>query len=196
MRGTGRFNLAQGLTALSVGIGAGLSNLTGGYVVQWFGYPAGFLTLAGRGRLRAGGVRHLHAGNPCRRGRPGVTGTLLASPWLSWAIAALATAGVIVRPFGWPECVWAVPGAALLVLLGLLPSPGAGRGVAKGTDVYLFLTGMMLLSELARQEGLFDWLAAHGRRRRAARPPGCSRWSSPWARSSPSSCPTTRPPWC
>ncbi len=46
MRGTGRFNLAQGLMALSVGVGAGLSNLTGGFVVQWFGYPAGFLTLA------------------------------------------------------------------------------------------------------------------------------------------------------
>jgi predicted MFS family arabinose efflux permease len=47
MRGTGRFNLAQGLTALAVGIGAGLSNATAGYVVQWFGYPAGFLYLAG-----------------------------------------------------------------------------------------------------------------------------------------------------
>jgi predicted MFS family arabinose efflux permease len=46
MRGTGRFNLAQGLTALSVGIGATLSNATSGYVVQWFGYPAGFLYLA------------------------------------------------------------------------------------------------------------------------------------------------------
>jgi predicted MFS family arabinose efflux permease len=46
MRGTGRFNLAQGLTALSVGIGATLSNTTAGYVVQWFGYPAGFLYLA------------------------------------------------------------------------------------------------------------------------------------------------------
>jgi arsenical pump membrane protein len=32
--------------------------------------------------------------------------------------------------------------------------------VAKETDVYLFLTGMMLLSELSRQEGLFDWMAA------------------------------------
>src|SRR5437879_3718516 len=30
----------------------------------------------------------------------------------------------------------------------------------KGIDVYLFLTGMMLIAELARQEGLFDWLAA------------------------------------
>lgn len=46
MRGTGRFNLAQGLTALAVGIGAALSNVTAGYVVQWFGYPTGFLYLA------------------------------------------------------------------------------------------------------------------------------------------------------
>lgn len=45
MRGTGRFNLAQGLTALAVGIGATLSNVTAGFVVQWFGYPAGFLYL-------------------------------------------------------------------------------------------------------------------------------------------------------
>lgn len=32
--------------------------------------------------------------------------------------------------------------------------------VAKGSDVYLFLTGMMLLSEVARREGLFDRVAA------------------------------------
>ncbi len=47
MRGTGRFNLAQGLAALAVGVGASLSNLTAGYVVQWFGYSPGFLYLAG-----------------------------------------------------------------------------------------------------------------------------------------------------
>jgi predicted MFS family arabinose efflux permease len=46
MRGTGRFNLAQGLVALSTGLGAAISNLTAGFVVQAFGYAAGFLTLA------------------------------------------------------------------------------------------------------------------------------------------------------
>lgn len=46
MRGTGRFNLAQGLVALCVGIGASLSNASAGYVVQWFGYANGFLYLA------------------------------------------------------------------------------------------------------------------------------------------------------
>jgi arsenical pump membrane protein len=85
---------------------------------------------------------------------------LTASPWTVWGIAAAATAGVIFRPFFWPEFIWAVTGAALLLALGLLSPSDALAGVAKGTDVYLFLIGMMLLAELARQEGLFDWLAA------------------------------------
>ena len=78
-----------------------------------------------------------------------------------WAIALLATAGVIVRPFKWPEAIWAVAGAALLVVAGLMPPRAALGAVGKGGDVYLFLAGMMLLSEVARREGLFDWLAAH-----------------------------------
>ena len=77
----------------------------------------------------------------------------------TWGIAALATLGVITRPFSWPEAVWAVLGAALLVLFGLMPAGTAWEGVLKGTDVYLFLIGMMLMSEVARKEGLFDWLA-------------------------------------
>lgn len=77
-----------------------------------------------------------------------------------WAIASLATAGVIARPMRWPEWIWAASGAALLVLTGLMPLPAAGAAVAKGLDVYLFLTGMMLLSEAARQHGVFDWVAA------------------------------------
>jgi arsenical pump membrane protein len=77
-----------------------------------------------------------------------------------WIIAAAATAGVIVRPFGWPEAIWAASGAALLTALGLITPAEAWSGIGRGVDVYLFLTGMMLLAEIARGEGLFDWLAA------------------------------------
>ena len=78
----------------------------------------------------------------------------------TWAIAALSTAGVIVRPMRWPEWIWAVAGAVLLVVAGLMPLGAAGGAVAKGLDVYLFLTGMMLLSETARTHGVFEWVAA------------------------------------
>ena len=81
------------------------------------------------------------------------------SVFLSWGIAIAATAGVITRPFKWPEAVWAVAGALLLVSLGLLPVDLAVEAVGKGTDVYLFLFGMMVLSEVGRREGLFDWVA-------------------------------------
>lgn len=82
-----------------------------------------------------------------------------------WAIAAVATIGVIVRPFGAPEAIWAVLGAAILVATGLISFQDALTGIGKGTDVYLFLFGMMLLAETARAEGLFDWAAAHATRR-------------------------------
>jgi len=77
----------------------------------------------------------------------------------TWCIAALATAGVIVRPWRLPEAVWAVGGAALLVVAGLVPPDRAWSAVGRGVDVYLFLAGMMVLAEVARHEGLFDWLA-------------------------------------
>ncbi|MGV8919166.1 MAG: arsenic transporter [Pseudomonas sp.] len=80
---------------------------------------------------------------------------------LIWTVAALATFGVILRPWHVPEYVWALIGAAVLTLFGLIPFTAALSAVAKGTDVYLFLIGMMVLAELARQEGLFDWLAMY-----------------------------------
>jgi arsenical pump membrane protein len=82
------------------------------------------------------------------------------SPHLTtWMIATFATAGVVLRPFNLPEAIWAAAGAVLLVALQQISPQEALTGVAKGTDVYLFLTGMMLLAETARHEGLFDWLA-------------------------------------
>ncbi len=74
-------------------------------------------------------------------------------------IAATATVGVAFRPFKLPEAVWAVAGSIALVAFGFLPASSALAAAAKGNDVYLFLIGMMLLSETARREGLFDWIA-------------------------------------
>jgi arsenical pump membrane protein len=79
---------------------------------------------------------------------------------LTWLIAFVSTAGVILRPWRVPEAIWAVAGAVALVMLGLMPPNAALRAIGNGTDVYLFLIGMMLLSEAARREGLFDHVAA------------------------------------
>ena len=45
MRGTGRYNLAQGAIATMVGIGASLSGIAAGEVVDHFGYAIAFLAL-------------------------------------------------------------------------------------------------------------------------------------------------------
>lgn len=79
---------------------------------------------------------------------------------ITWSIAGLTALGVVTRPFRWPEAIWAVLGAALLVALRLIGPADVWAGISKGFDVYLFLIGMMLLSELARREGLLDWVAA------------------------------------
>ena len=78
-----------------------------------------------------------------------------------WIVAALATCGVILRPWRVPEFVWAMGGAIVLTVSGLIPPHVALQAIGEGLDVYLFLIGMMVLAELARQQGLFDWLAMY-----------------------------------
>ncbi|WP_263383056.1 arsenic transporter [Granulicella arctica] len=75
-------------------------------------------------------------------------------------IVAVSIALMLTRPRGIPEVWWISGGALLLIVLRLVPLKLAGQAVAKGSDVYLFLIGMMLLSELAREHGVFDWLAS------------------------------------
>jgi arsenical pump membrane protein len=67
---------------------------------------------------------------------------------------------MLVRPRGIPEVYWIGGGAILLIALRLVPLTLAGKAVAEGSDVYLFLIGMMLLSELASEHGVFDWLSS------------------------------------
>ncbi|HUZ61062.1 MAG TPA: arsenic transporter [Hanamia sp.] len=77
-----------------------------------------------------------------------------------WIIALLSVACIIIRPFHLSEAVWVVAGSLLLLAMHLILPAEALTGIEKGTDVYLFLIGMMLLAETAREENLFDWLAA------------------------------------
>src|SRR6185437_9729502 len=76
------------------------------------------------------------------------------------AIVLLSVALMLLRARRIAEAYWVCGGAALLVALRLISLALAGKAIAEGTDVYLFLTGMMLLSELARIFGVFDWVAS------------------------------------
>ncbi|HEX4310185.1 MAG TPA: arsenic transporter [Acidobacteriaceae bacterium] len=78
--------------------------------------------------------------------------------WI-WILALTSIVLMLVRPRGLPEWVWIGGSAVLLVATRLLPAGIALHAIGEGVDVYLFLTGMMILAELAREEGVFDWVA-------------------------------------
>src|SRR5580658_6509367 len=67
---------------------------------------------------------------------------------------------MLMRPRGIAEVYWIGGGAVLLIVLRLVSFDLAGKAIARGSDVYFFLVGMMLLSELAREHGVFDWLSS------------------------------------
>ncbi len=75
-------------------------------------------------------------------------------------IVGISIVLMLIRPKNIAEVYWIGGGALLLVLLRLVPFKLAGKAVGEGTDVYLFLIGMMLLSELAREHGVFDWVSS------------------------------------
>ncbi len=76
------------------------------------------------------------------------------------AIVLLSILLMLLRPRGIAEVWWIGAGAVLLIVFGLVPLRLAVHAIAEGTDVYLFLAGMMLLSELARFYGVFDWASS------------------------------------
>ncbi|HEY3936348.1 MAG TPA: arsenic transporter [Bryobacteraceae bacterium] len=93
-----------------------------------------------------------------------MTALLFTTHWqiaAIWLISLVSIAFVLIRPRALPEAWWAVSGAALLVASQLISVHSAARAIGKSVDVCLFLTGMMIVSELARREGVFDWLAGH-----------------------------------
>jgi arsenical pump membrane protein len=82
------------------------------------------------------------------------------APTLLSLIVAISILLMLVRPRDLPEVYWIGAGVALLLATRLITLRLAGHAVTKASDVCLFLIGMMLLSELAREHGVFDWLSS------------------------------------
>jgi arsenical pump membrane protein len=76
------------------------------------------------------------------------------------SIVALSILLMLIRPRDIAEVYWISGGAVLLVVLRLVSLDLAAKAIARGSDVYFFLVGMMLLSELAREHGVFEWLSS------------------------------------
>jgi arsenical pump membrane protein len=84
---------------------------------------------------------------------------LLAHILLS-LIVGVSVLLMLVRPRNVPEVYWIAGGVLLLLIFRLVPLQPAARAAVKALDVCLFLIGMMMLSELAREHGVFDWLSS------------------------------------
>lgn len=76
------------------------------------------------------------------------------------AIFVATLAAVLTRPRGLNEGVAALLGAALMLLIGAVSPGTALRVLAEHGDVFLFFLGMLTLTALAEQAGIFVWLAA------------------------------------
>ncbi len=85
---------------------------------------------------------------------PILTRTILVS-----IIALFTLGGIMIRPFKLDEARIALAGAALLLLLGLIPPLDALVTLLSDWNIFLFFLGMMTLSTMADAAGLFDWLA-------------------------------------
>lgn len=84
---------------------------------------------------------------------------IFSQPWLVAIVILAGMAAMLTRWRGRTEAFWATA-TALALLASLQVSPAqALHGIIRGHDVYLFLVGMMIVAELARRTGLFDWLA-------------------------------------
>jgi arsenical pump membrane protein len=67
--------------------------------------------------------------------------------------------GLLLRAFSWSEARWALLTAGILLVLGQVKPGQAVHAIWQGQQVYLFLAGMMLVAELARRTGVFDYIA-------------------------------------
>ncbi|WJV50819.1 SLC13 family permease [Streptomyces flavofungini] len=76
----------------------------------------------------------------------------------------------VIRPFGRPEAVFAVPAAALVIVTGAIPLDDVRDEAARLGPVIGFLAAVLVLAKLCDDEGLFR---------------ACGTWTARWARHRP-----------
>ncbi|MEU5401771.1 SLC13 family permease [Streptomyces sp. NPDC005963] len=94
----------------------------------------------------------------------------MSGAWAT-ALAALLLVVVllaaVVRPWGWPEAVIAVPAAVVAIATGLLPLDRAWQEAEQLGPVIGFLAAVLVLAQLCDDEGLFRacgaWMARAAR---------------------------------
>ncbi|MFC8435836.1 SLC13 family permease [Streptomyces sp. NPDC057253] len=89
---------------------------------------------------------------------------------LSVVLLVMVLACAIVRPFGWPEAVVAVPAAVLVVATGAISWDTAWDEIEQLAPVVGFLAAVLVLAQLCDEDGLFHACGAWMARTAAGRP--------------------------
>ena len=89
---------------------------------------------------------------------------------VSAVLMLAALAGAVVRPWGWPEAVVAVPAAVVVIGIGAISLSQARTEAEQLGPVIGFLAAVLVLAQLCDDEGLFRACGAWMARAAAGRP--------------------------